>query len=85
MLLARRHLRFPFNALFVAAFMARTAPKLLRGGTRREVIAGYREGVRMDVGERRAAQGGDHLADVSGRAPADHVSDGTAVASLSVP
>lgn len=52
-LLARRYLRLPLGVLFVASFMARTAPGLARAGLVRPAVRGYRDGVRGPSGPRR--------------------------------
>jgi GT2 family glycosyltransferase len=49
-LLARRHLPAPLGAVFVATFLARTLPGLLRTGLLRDALRGYRDGVRGPSG-----------------------------------
>ncbi len=53
--LARRHLPGWLGAIYVGGFVARSAPRLLRGGGRagREALKGYRDGLRLDAGTRR--------------------------------
>jgi GT2 family glycosyltransferase len=51
--LARRFLRLPLGVLFVATFLVRTAPTLLRAGLLRDALRGYRDGMRGSSGPRR--------------------------------
>jgi GT2 family glycosyltransferase len=51
-LLARRHLPLPLAALYIASFMARTAPRLRSVTAARAALRGYRDGFTMPA-ERR--------------------------------
>jgi GT2 family glycosyltransferase len=52
--LARRHLPLPLGILYVATFVGRTAPRLLRSRAALQRAArGYRDGLRGPAGERR--------------------------------
>jgi GT2 family glycosyltransferase len=51
--LARRYLRLPLGVLFVASFLARTAPGLVRAGLLGAALRGYRDGIRGPSGPRR--------------------------------
>lgn len=48
--LARRFLPLPLGAAFVASFLARTAPGLLRGRLLGDALRGYRDGIREPPG-----------------------------------
>ncbi|MFN8204180.1 MAG: glycosyltransferase family 2 protein [Solirubrobacteraceae bacterium] len=50
--LARRHLPAPLGALFVATFLVRTLPTLVRRRHVRAALRGYRDGLRVPCGRR---------------------------------
>ena len=51
-LLARRHLPLPLGALYVASFIARTAPRLRSVTAARAALRGYRDGFTMPAHRR---------------------------------
>ena len=51
--LARRHLPLPLGAIFVATFLVRTLPGLLRSRGLRDALRGYRDGMRGPRGSER--------------------------------
>jgi GT2 family glycosyltransferase len=56
--LARRHLPWPLGVPFVASFLVRTLPSIVRGRAHlREALRGYRDGVRGPCGPRRRLRG----------------------------
>jgi GT2 family glycosyltransferase len=55
--IARRYLPWPLAGLYVASFMARTAPRLRSRTALRDTLRGYRAGLREPAGERRPLRG----------------------------